>query len=152
MFVIVFRVLRNKSSQKNIASAISTHFEKGYRFFHLPTNVIKITEDEGSRNVKPTSNNVFSILPNKSLTFLYREIFPHTFLIISKLYDQRNLKRVLQISTTEITINHNQTKTESNFLGNQTEIKMKRKRTHLVNIKGMICPKCRASEDGPRPV
>ena len=41
--------------------------------------------------------NVFSILPSKSLTLLNSEILPNACLVISQLYNQRNLKSILQI-------------------------------------------------------
>ena len=65
---------------------------------YLPTNEVKIGEDEGFWYVKPTSNNVFSILPGESLALFHSQILPHALLIVGKLYNKRNLEYLLQIS------------------------------------------------------
>lgn len=68
---------------------------------YSPSNIIKIREDEGSSNVKTTSNDVLGIFPGESPGLLHRQIFPQELLVISKLYNKRNLKDLLQISTTK---------------------------------------------------
>lgn len=67
--------------------------------YNSPANIIEIREDERLWNVKTTSNDVLCILPCKSSALFYSKIFPEELLIISELYNQRNLKHILQIPT-----------------------------------------------------
>ena len=68
----------------------------------LPSNIIEVWEYECLWYVKTTSNDVFSVLTGKSLALLHRKIFPHALLIISQLYNERDLEGILKVSARNI--------------------------------------------------
>ena len=74
----------------------------GFKWVFSPANIVKVWENESLCDIKPTSNDIFSIFSSKSLTFLNGQVLPHAFLIIRKLYNQRNLERLLQVSTQRV--------------------------------------------------
>lgn len=86
---------------------------------YSPTDIIKIREDKGLCYIKTTGNYVFCIFPCKSLTLLNRKIFPHALLIISQLYNKRNLKGILQVPAIQILLQAE----KNNKQTNKTNIK-----------------------------
>nr|GMC57944.1 hypothetical protein HRbin03_00097 [Ipomoea batatas]GMD67078.1 hypothetical protein HRbin03_00097 [Ipomoea batatas] len=60
-------------------------------------HIIEIREDKRPRNVKTTGDDVLGVLPGQPLALLYRQILPHTLLVIGQLNYKWHLKRILQV-------------------------------------------------------
>nr|GMC66602.1 hypothetical protein Iba_chr02eCG7230 [Ipomoea batatas] len=63
--------------------------------------------------IKPHSDDVLGVLPGQPLALLYRQILPHTLLVIGQLNYKWHLKRILQ-NLTEVAMSEEDAAAEEN--------------------------------------
>ena len=63
----------------------------------LAADVLKVLEEEGPVNVKPTGDDVLGVLPGEPLGLLDAEASPQHLLVVRQLDHERHLEGVLQV-------------------------------------------------------
>lgn len=94
-------------------------------------------EDERFGWVEAQGDDVLNIQPSQSQRFVDVQVLPQSFLVVTHLNHKRDIKSLLQPSK----------KFHQKIMKHEELVV-----THFVTTNGMRCPKCIASEDGPRPV